>query len=413
MDRLRRSVWISSPPTPSRWRADRSTSARSPSVSSVDSRRDSTRTPGGAPRRERRAGRRSRPNCTVSNSSVRESSARRVRARCVACGRLYDAAHRSKLACLARACTSIPRRRRRAPRPIARFDLRRARSTSRRPRHDFRDVYWHVWGALHVLPRCATCRAHASASELGLCLYHPTAPTFDRGNNEGTHGCCGARAPSIRRRRPHAREEDVAREKRVPRPPRGAGVLSPDSEAWEAARWILSATRRHRALVVDRTGSAPRRATRRRRRRRDRPPPPAPHGCVNGVYLARDHHALAFADEDEERRRTLVFDGDFAKSEARARARRGRGHGRKLGRGRVGRRRGMGPSAAHARDVRGRGARIGRERSDARVRGRFACIEHVVVGDVVILRWGVHGRRVRGSRGAEEKTVRIGIPRAD
>ena len=63
-----------------------------------------------------------------------------------------------------------------------------------------------------------------------------------------------------------------------------------------------------------------------------------------------------------------------------------------------GRRRGMGPSAAHARDVRGRGARIGRERSDARVHGRFAHIEHVVVGDVVILRPGVHGRRVRGSR---------------
>ena len=235
-------------------------------------------------------------------------------ARCVACGRLYDAAHRSNLAC-SRARVYVDFHGDVVARhvPSRRFDLGAHVRRLVDRGHDFRDVYWHVWGALHVLPRCATCRAHASASELGLCLYHPTAPTFDRGNNEGTHGCCGARALRFDAVASRARGGCRARE-HVPRPPRG-GAHSPDSEAWEAARWILSATRRHRALIVEPHGFGPATIATDAAVAAAMPPPP-PHGCVNGVYLARDHHALAFADEDEERRRTLVFDGDFAKSEA-------------------------------------------------------------------------------------------------
>ena len=262
-------------------------------------------------------------------------------ARCVACGRLYSAAHRSKLVC-PRARVYVDFHGDVVARhvPSRRFDLHaHVRRLVVDRNHDPRDVYWHVWGALHVLPRCATCRAHVPASELGHCLYHPTAATFDRGSNEGTHGCCGARAlrfdavaaASLVRGGCRAREHVLRpprggaygaashRERASSNPSAGVGVVhDAASEAWEAAQWILSATRRHHALVVEPHGFGPATApaTPLDAAVAAAMPPPPPHGCVNGVYLARDHHAVEFEDADEDRRRRLFSDGDFAESEA-------------------------------------------------------------------------------------------------
>ena len=63
-------------------------------------------------------------------------------------------------------------------------------------RHTWREIYWHLWGVLHVLPRCTRCRACVPAAELAHCVYHPAAAAFDNGCNDGAHACCGA--PALR-----------------------------------------------------------------------------------------------------------------------------------------------------------------------------------------------------------------------
>ena len=258
------------------------------------------------------AGRRSRPNCTVSNSSGSSSRERRPR-RDASRAVPYDAAHRSNLAC-SRARVYVDFHGDVVARhvPSRRFDLARtfdASSTAGTISATSTGTSGARSTSFLGVRRVARTRPHQSW--VSACTTPPHRRSTEGTTREPT-GVMRASA-SIRRRRPRAREEDVARENTSPRPPRG-GAYSPDSEAWEAARWILSATRR-RALIVEPHGFGPATIATRpcRARRRDAPPR---RGCVNGVYLARDHHALAFADEDEERRRTLVFDGDFAKSEA-------------------------------------------------------------------------------------------------
>ena len=254
-------------------------------------------------------------------------------ARCAACGRLYSAAARSKLVCpRARVYVDfngeviarhVPMRRG--------WDLKRHLSRLRARRHTWREIYWHLWGVLHVLPRCTRCRACVPASELAHCVYHPAAATFDRhGCNDGTHPCCGAAAvrfdstAALRVTGCRAREH-------VLKLPDGAsfgslaggrgfrnngdgrrwrdddddvdggdggvdGGVSAVAE-WEAAQWVLGVLRRHYSLVVEPYSHSP--------------PPGVPGdgevmaaedggerplGVENGIFLARDHYALGGVD---------------------------------------------------------------------------------------------------------------------
>ena len=41
----------------------------------------------------------------------------------------------------------------------------------------WRDIYWHVWGLVHVL-YCHACHQHTPAAGLRRCTYHPQAPVF-------------------------------------------------------------------------------------------------------------------------------------------------------------------------------------------------------------------------------------------
>ena len=54
----------------------------------------------------------------------------------------------------------------------------------------WRRIFWKMWGITHSL-RCQACGLLFMCAALGHCRYHPTAPVFEPGENEGRYVCVG------------------------------------------------------------------------------------------------------------------------------------------------------------------------------------------------------------------------------
>jgi hypothetical protein len=54
----------------------------------------------------------------------------------------------------------------------------------------WRQLYWQVWAAVHVL-YCQACHQHFPVRELYHCSYHPHAAAFTSSSDSGRHPCCG------------------------------------------------------------------------------------------------------------------------------------------------------------------------------------------------------------------------------
>ena len=256
-------------------------------------------------------------------------------ARCAACGRLYSSAHRNRLTC-PRARTYVDFNgdviARHVPMRSPGFEIHRHLQRLRARKHTWREIYWHLWGVLHVLPPCTRCRALVPASELAHCLYHPSRATFDAlpgsgaggalDSNEGRHQCCGAVAlrfdavSELRVTGCRAREH-------VLRPPDasggGEGGETQTLEEWEAAQWVLGVLRRHYSLAVEPFSHSP------------GPTPvdaastsstgstgPRPIGVDNGIFLARDHHSIGGVDVAEEVKALKAWRGEASAAAAAA-----------------------------------------------------------------------------------------------
>jgi len=63
----------------------------------------------------------------------------------------------------------------------------------RAQRHTWREIYWHVWGMLHVL-LCQRCKLHFPIAHFDHCGYHPDEASFATGANEGVFRCCHRKA---------------------------------------------------------------------------------------------------------------------------------------------------------------------------------------------------------------------------
>eukprot|EP00241_Pyramimonas_parkeae_P003389 CAMPEP_0114227344 /NCGR_PEP_ID=MMETSP0058-20121206/1739_1 /TAXON_ID=36894 /ORGANISM="Pyramimonas parkeae, CCMP726" /LENGTH=716 /DNA_ID=CAMNT_0001338177 /DNA_START=451 /DNA_END=2598 /DNA_ORIENTATION=+ len=79
--------------------------------------------------------------------------------------------------------------------PVKRWETTRYLQALRAQRHTWREVYWHVWGLLHVL-LCRECSLFFPVSQLDHCCFHSEQALFFAGANEGMYPCC--RRPALR-----------------------------------------------------------------------------------------------------------------------------------------------------------------------------------------------------------------------
>ncbi|KAG2437970.1 hypothetical protein HXX76_005585 [Chlamydomonas incerta] len=157
--------------------------------------------------------------------------------------------------------------------PDASWRLQDYLSALRAAHAPWRDIYWHVWGLVHVL-HCHACHQHVPAAGLRRCTYHPQAPIFSAAaaappprpgsayapaaaaapaTASGFYPCCGAAASRTADPRLAAASGCCAREHRLL--PSGLGPGAPLPPGLTPA--LLDTLRRFPDLFTDAADAPP------------------------------------------------------------------------------------------------------------------------------------------------------------
>ncbi|KAG2450589.1 hypothetical protein HYH02_004429 [Chlamydomonas schloesseri] len=157
--------------------------------------------------------------------------------------------------------------------PDASWRLQDYLSALRAANAPWRDIYWHVWGLVHVI-YCHACHQHVPAAGLRRCTYHPQAPVFAAAgpprpgsayapaaaaaaaSASGFYPCCGGAASRTADPRLAAASGCCAREHRLL--PSGLGPGAPLPPGLSPA--LLDSLRRFPDLFTDAVDAPPPRA---------------------------------------------------------------------------------------------------------------------------------------------------------
>lgn len=206
--------------------------------------------------------------------------------RCAFCARLFTAKQREWEPC-PRAPTLLNFH----GNPIAEhvanraWDVQRWVASLKRGKGGAREAFWRLWGLTNFVT-CSTCDQAFPICELDRCLYHPQAPTFDRGENRGHYPCCGQQAlrfdpgDSFKRRGCTCRRHTP-----VIKPPLGCTSSSMEASARKAMKIVETALAHHDLVLV---GSDPTEGT-----------SAGGHTGVSFAQPSADKHKLQSVDDDD------------------------------------------------------------------------------------------------------------------